>query len=48
MKPVRVAIVGCGNRGLEAYGEWLAAHPERAHVTAVVDPLGDGLEYGSA
>jgi len=38
MKKPRVVIVGCGNRGLDAYGSWIAAHPEAAEVIGVVDP----------
>ena len=36
---VRVAVVGTGNRGGEAYGLWLLDHPERVRVVAVADPL---------
>lgn len=32
------AIVGCGNRGAEIYGDWLAQRPDRGCVVAVVDP----------
>lgn len=37
--PIRVAVVGTGNRGGEAYGFWLLDHPERVRVVAVADPL---------
>ncbi|MFJ6215875.1 Gfo/Idh/MocA family protein [Streptomyces sp. NPDC092296] len=36
-RPVRIALVGAGNRGL-TYGDWIHAHPERARLTAVADP----------
>ena len=44
MKRASVAILGCGNRGLEAYGRWLAAHPETLRVTALADPRPERLE----
>ncbi|MFH8586956.1 Gfo/Idh/MocA family protein [Streptomyces celluloflavus] len=36
-RPVRVALVGAGNRGL-TYADWIAAHPEHAELVAVADP----------
>ncbi|MFE6889077.1 Gfo/Idh/MocA family protein [Streptomyces sp. NPDC057694] len=36
-RPVRVALVGAGNRGL-TYAEWIKQHPERAVLVAVADP----------
>ena len=36
-RPVRVALVGAGNRGL-TYASWIKAHPERARLVAVADP----------
>jgi predicted dehydrogenase len=36
-RPVTFAMVGAGQRGF-TYGEWLAAHPERARVLAVAEP----------
>jgi predicted dehydrogenase len=42
-KRIGIAIVGCGNRGLEAYGRWLAAHSETVRVTALVDPRPERL-----
>ncbi|MFF2025600.1 Gfo/Idh/MocA family protein [Streptomyces sp. NPDC058171] len=36
-RPVRVALVGAGNRGL-TYTEWIKANPERAQLVAVADP----------
>ncbi|MGW0964254.1 Gfo/Idh/MocA family protein [Streptomyces gelaticus] len=36
-RPVRVALVGAGNRGL-TYAAWIKAHPERARLVAVADP----------
>jgi predicted dehydrogenase len=46
MKRVSVAIVGCGNRGLEAYGRWLSARTESVQVAALVDPKPERLEKG--
>lgn len=37
MPPVRIAVVGAGNRG-SAYGRWAAADPQRATVVAVAEP----------
>ncbi|MEV0262421.1 Gfo/Idh/MocA family oxidoreductase [Streptomyces sp. NPDC050617] len=36
-RPVRVAVVGAGQRGL-TYAEWIKAHPEQAELVAVADP----------
>ncbi|MFI0938273.1 Gfo/Idh/MocA family protein [Streptomyces sp. NPDC021020] len=36
-RPVRIALVGAGNRGL-TYAAWIRDHPERARLTAVADP----------
>lgn len=36
-RPVTYAIVGAGQRGT-GYGEWIAAHPDRAKVVAVAEP----------
>ncbi len=36
-RPVRVAVVGAGQRGL-TYADWIKAHPERAEIVAVADP----------
>ena len=36
--PIRVAIIGAGNRGREVYGGWIRAHPDQARVVAVADP----------
>ena len=38
MKKPRVVIVGCGNRGLDAYGSWIADHSEEVEVVGLVDP----------
>ncbi|HUG48956.1 MAG TPA: Gfo/Idh/MocA family oxidoreductase [Candidatus Limnocylindria bacterium] len=37
-KPVRLAIVGAGIRGAEAYGRWALEHPAEAVVVAVAEP----------
>ena len=31
------ALIGCGNRGADAYGAWLGRHPDRGRVVAVAD-----------
>ncbi|KRV48168.1 oxidoreductase [Wenjunlia vitaminophila] len=36
-RPVTVALVGAGNRGL-VYTDWIKANPERARLVAVADP----------
>ncbi|MEH1016198.1 Gfo/Idh/MocA family oxidoreductase [Micromonospora sp. CPCC 206060] len=36
-RPVRVALVGAGNRG-QTYARWVADHPQRATLVAVADP----------
>ncbi|GAB3553903.1 Gfo/Idh/MocA family oxidoreductase [Arthrobacter tumbae] len=35
--PARVAILGLGGRGAEAYGSWLLRHPAKATVVAVAE-----------
>lgn len=35
--PVRVAILGAGGRGHDAYGEWILHHPDVATIAAVAD-----------
>ncbi|MGW6460764.1 Gfo/Idh/MocA family protein [Streptomyces sp. NPDC055078] len=35
--PVRIALVGAGNRGL-TYVDWIHDHPDRVRLTAVADP----------
>jgi predicted dehydrogenase len=37
-RPMRLAVVGAGGRGRDAYGRWAVAHPDRAQVVAVADP----------
>lgn len=36
-RPVRLAILGIGNRG-DIYGGWTLRHPQRARLVAVADP----------
>ncbi|GAB2484585.1 Gfo/Idh/MocA family oxidoreductase [Promicromonospora xylanilytica] len=36
--PVRLAVLGAGGRGAEAYGRWVRAHPDRARIVAVAEP----------
>ena len=37
-RPVRLAILGTGNRGGDVYGGWALRHPDRARIVAVADP----------
>lgn len=46
MKKPRVVIVGCGNRGLDAYGSWIAGHPEEVEVVGLVDPQPNRIALG--
>ena len=39
--PIRIAIVGAGDRGRGTYGRWCLEHPELARVVAVADPNGE-------
>jgi len=38
-KKVTVAIIGAGNRGIEAYGRFIEHYPELAQVVAVAEPI---------
>lgn len=38
MTPVRLAVVGAGNRGAHAYARYCLKHPDEARVVAVADP----------
>ena len=42
--PVRLAVLGAGGRGADAYGRWARAHPDRARIVAVADPDAARLE----
>ncbi|MEE6282859.1 Gfo/Idh/MocA family oxidoreductase [Georgenia sp. MJ170] len=35
--PVRIAVLGAGGRGAEAYGRWFVANPEHGRVVAVAE-----------
>jgi predicted dehydrogenase len=37
-EPIRLAIIGAGERGHGVYGGWCTRHPDRARVVAVADP----------
>ncbi|GGM28036.1 Gfo/Idh/MocA family protein [Promicromonospora citrea] len=37
--PLRLAVLGAGGRGADAYGRWVRAHPDRARVVAVADAV---------
>jgi predicted dehydrogenase len=47
IEPVRVVLVGAGNRGAR-YGNWIAAHPRRARVVAVAEPRSDYRDIAAA
>jgi predicted dehydrogenase len=36
--PVRAVLIGAGNRGLDVFGAFALAHPERLRVVAVAEP----------
>ncbi|MEV0891160.1 Gfo/Idh/MocA family oxidoreductase [Promicromonospora sp. NPDC050262] len=36
--PLRLAVLGAGGRGADAYGRWVRAHPDRARIVGVADP----------
>lgn len=38
MTPVRLAVIGAGNRGADVYAAYCLHHPDEAHVVAVADP----------
>ena len=42
--PVRLAVLGAGGRGADAYGRWVRAHPDRARIVAVAEPDGARLD----
>ncbi len=46
MKKLRIAIAGCGNRGLDAYESWLALRPEEAKVVALAEPRAERVARG--
>jgi predicted dehydrogenase len=46
MNKPRVVIVGCGNRGLDAYGSWIADHPEEAEVVGLVESKPNRIALG--
>ncbi|MFD6446610.1 Gfo/Idh/MocA family protein [Promicromonospora sp. NPDC060204] len=35
---LRLAVLGAGGRGADAYGRWVRAHPDRARIVGVADP----------
>lgn len=45
--PVRIALVGAGNRG-QSYLRWAQAHPDRARLVAVADPLANRRDIVAA
>lgn len=38
MKPVKIALIGVGNRGLYVYGEYAKRHPEMLCIAAAAEP----------
>ncbi|WP_020015278.1 Gfo/Idh/MocA family protein [Promicromonospora sukumoe] len=38
-RSLRLAVLGAGGRGADAYGRWVRAHPDRARVVGVADPV---------
>lgn len=47
MDPVRLALIGAGDRG-NSYARWTLAHPDRARVVAVAEPDPDRRERFAA
>lgn len=45
---VRVAILGAGSRGADAYGSYLLRRPDLAQVVAIADPREDRLQAAGA
>lgn len=39
VEPVRLAVIGTGDRGRGTYGRWCLEHPGEARVVAVADPI---------
>lgn len=37
MRPARIAVLGAGGRGRDAYGRWVIEHPDAAQLVAVAD-----------
>jgi predicted dehydrogenase len=37
-EPVRLALIGAGNRGAEVYGQYCLDHPDEARIVAIADP----------
>ncbi|MCK0116805.1 Gfo/Idh/MocA family oxidoreductase [Isoptericola sp. S6320L] len=37
-RPMRLAVIGAGGRGRDAYGRWAVDHPDRTTLVAVADP----------
>lgn len=38
-RSLRLAVLGAGGRGADAYGRWVRAHPDRARIVGVADPV---------
>ena len=38
-EPLRLALIGAGERGRNTYGRWALAHPEAARFVAVAEPV---------
>jgi predicted dehydrogenase len=44
MNPITVAIIGAGQRGLDAYASYALRHPEEMKVVAVAEPIAERRE----
>jgi predicted dehydrogenase len=45
---IRVAVIGAGNRGIEAYGDYIRRRPDTARIVAIADPRADRLQDAAA
>ena len=45
---IRVAVIGAGNRGIEAYGDYIRRRPDQARIVAIADPRADRLQDAAA
>jgi predicted dehydrogenase len=45
---IRVAVIGAGNRGIEAYGDYIRRRPDMARIVAIADPRVDRLQDAAA
>jgi len=45
---IRVAVIGAGSRGIEAYGDYIRRRPDQARIVAIADPRADRLQDAAA